>query len=177
MSDLSISATEYGKLRVFALDDQLTIEIENKGTLDPLAQALGSYTLGVQDVQIVQTQSVDVMGLSGLLVDGYDVTLSSTEVALLDALEGTVALIRTSAFQAPVTLRPTGTAKLAATFTEGKAPAPHFTPLESDAVKGVLGGPASDAKPARGFGERLALIAMAAMVSAAAVIYIYYIGF
>ncbi|RLJ51752.1 hypothetical protein BCF46_1968 [Litoreibacter meonggei] len=177
MSDLSISSTEHGKLRVFALSDQLSMKIDNAGTLDPLVQVLGSQTLGVQDVQIVPTDAVDDMGLSGLLLDGYEIALSSEEAARLDALEGTVALIRTGAFQTPVTLRRTGEANLIATLTEGKSPAPRFTPLESDAAKGVLEGPAADAKPARSFGARLSLIALAAMVSAFACLYIYYVGF
>ena len=177
MSDLSISATEHGKLRVFALSDSLFREIENTGGLDPLAQALGLYTLGVHDVQVVQTDTVDGMGLSGLLANGYDITPPPQDSALLDAIEGTVALIRSTAFTGPVTLTLTGEAKFIATYSEGKAPAPKFTPLESDAAKGVLTGPTPEASPKRGFGARLALIAMAAFFAAFAWVFFYYIGF
>lgn len=177
MSDLAISATEHGKLRVFALDDKLAMELDSSGVLDRLEQALGSYALGKQDVQIVQTRAIGDIGLSGLLIDGYDVALSPKDAAQLDAVDGTVALIRSAAFTGAVTLTPNDEVTLVATYTEGKAPAPHFTPLESDAAMGVLEGPTPDVKPKRGFGARLALIAFAAMVAAIACLYFYYTGF
>ncbi|EPX81785.1 hypothetical protein [Litoreibacter arenae] len=177
MSDLSISATEHGKLRVFELDDQLVTEIGHSGSLDRLQRALGVDSLNAEDVQIARVETLGDLGLSGLLREGYDVTPTAEEAAKLDALEGSVALIRTAAFQAPVTLRGAGEAKLVATFTEGRAPAPKFTPLESDAAKGVLEGPSASAKPTSSFVNRLLLIVMAAMAVAFLWVFFYYIGF
>lgn len=176
MSDLSISASEHGQLRVFALSNQLAMEITHTGVLDQLQQALGLDSLGVQDVQIVQISALEDLGLNGLLRDGYAITLNAQEAATIDALTGEVALIRSAAFAAPTSLTLNGEAELIATFTEQSAPAAKFSPLVSDATKGVLGGP-EGTKPRRGFGARLALIAMLALMASLAWVFLFYIGF
>lgn len=176
MPDLPISASEHGKLRVFALSDQLAMEIGQSGVLDRLQQALGLYSLHVQDVQLVQIRALEDLGLKGLLSGGYGITLTPQDAATIDALTGDIALIRTAAFTAPTTITLNGEAELIATFSEQSAPAAKFAPLVSDATKGVLGGP-EGTKPHRGFGARLALIAMLALVASVAWVFFYYIGF
>lgn len=178
MSELTIDANERGQLRVFALSDPLAAQIGNSGSLDALRLALGVDALAPEDVQIVQIRDLNELGLSGLLKEGYDVALSAEQAARMDALEGTVALIRSPAFgSTSVTLRRTSEAKLVTTLSEGNPPAPHFTPLDSDAAKGVLTGPAPDPAPKRSTALRITLIALAAMVAAFLWVFLYYIGF
>ena len=177
MSDLSISATEHGKLRVFSLSPDLSATLDHTGTLDALGVALGVEITSPDDVQIVPANTLGDLGLSGLVREGYDITPSFDDAARLDGLETDVALVRSAAFGGgAVTLTQSAKATLVATFTEGKAPAPQFTPRESDAAQGVLT-PAAPPPTERSLGARLALMAVVAMFIAAAVIYAYYIGF
>ena len=178
MSDLTLSATEHGMLRVFALSADLSAQLEETGSLDALGRALGVEISAPDDVQILSVDTMGELGLSGLLREGYDVVPNLEDATRLDALGRDVALIRSAAFGGvEATFLQTGKAELIATYREGKAPAPHFTPLESDAAKGVLTGPAAGAKPRHSFGARLALIALAAFIVSFAWVYFYYIGF
>lgn len=178
MSDLTVSATEHGKLRVFALSSDFSARLKETGSLDALGLALGAQIAAPDDVQVVSVEAMGELGLSGLLREGYDVTPSLEDTMRLDSLGRDVALIRSAAFDGiGVNLLQTGEAELIATYSEGKSPAPKFTPLESAATKGVLTGSIPDAKPRRSFGARLAWPALAALIASFAWIYIYYIGF
>ncbi|SFR37477.1 hypothetical protein [Litoreibacter janthinus] len=178
MPDLTLSATEHGMLRIFALSSELSAQLEADGSLDALGRAVGVEISSADDVQILSVDTLGELGLSGLLREGYDVTPSLEDSLRLDALGRDVALIRSAAFGGvQATFLQTGDAELIATYAEGKAPAPKFTQLESDAAKGVLGGPAAEAPEGRNFAVRLTLIALAAMIAAFFWVFSYYIGF
>ncbi|SHF51813.1 hypothetical protein SAMN05444273_10731 [Litoreibacter ascidiaceicola] len=174
---LEISKHETGLLRVFQITDDVALPYSLKGDSENLERALGGTRLDPQEMQSLNAGELSEDELRRLLVEGYDIAPEAVNMSKIPHTTSALMLIRSAAFEKkPVLLKLTENAKLVATFTEGRAPAPKFTPLDSDAAKGVLEGPAADAKQGRGFGARLAVIAMAAMVSAAAIMYFYYTG-
>ena len=136
--DHHVRAGERGRVRVFALDYQLSMEIAHIGTYDRLYRALGVDGLQDEDVQIVDIKALEELGLSGFLTEGYGV--SEAEVSqiaeTLDALQGKVAVIRSGAFQgAEVTLPSASEARLVAILGEPEAELPSPVPLESDSAR------------------------------------------
>ncbi|MCF6233179.1 MAG: hypothetical protein L3J36_08795 [Rhodobacteraceae bacterium] len=118
---LSVSANERGVLRLFALDDQLCMEIADAGALDHLYLALGTERLHDPDVQIVQLCTIADMGLPAFLQDAYDIDPAELTplTNTLKALSGTIALLRSGAFNShALHLSPSDHATLIATFTE-----------------------------------------------------------
>ena len=118
---IEIPPNERGRLRLFALDDELSMEITHSGVLDHLYLALGTDPLHDLDVQIVQLRSIEDMGLPAFLQDAYDI--DPAEIApfinILNALTGTVTLLRSGAFNGhALQLTPTEQARLIATFNE-----------------------------------------------------------
>jgi hypothetical protein len=142
MSDLiEISASEHGRVRVFALEYALAMEISHTGGLDRLCRALGVAELQDADVQIVQVEAITDMGLVAFLSEAYGV--EADEIApyaeALRALTGTVAILRSGAFGAkPGTLIPDGEARLVATLTEPNPAIPPMSPLISESAEGTL---------------------------------------
>jgi len=118
---LSVSANERGVLRLFALDDQLSMEIAHSGVLDHLYLALGTDRLHDPDVQIVQLRTIADMGLPAFLQDAYDIDPADLAplTNTLNALSGTIALLRSGAFNSrALQLAPSDQAALIATFNE-----------------------------------------------------------
>ncbi len=122
---IEIPANEHGRLRLFALNDQLSHEIAHSGVLDHLYLALGTNPstgpLHDPDVQIVHLRTIEDMGLPAFLQDAYDIDPAelTPQTNILNAQSGTIALIRSGAFNArALQLTPSDQAALVATFTE-----------------------------------------------------------
>lgn len=151
MSDLiDISAFEHGRVRVFALEYALAMEVAHTGGLDRLCRALGVDNLQDADVQIVEHEAIADMGLVAFLREAYGV--EPDEIApfadKLRALKGTVAVLRSGAFGAkPVTLKTGGEARLIATLTEPNPAIPPMQSLTSKAAEGTVAPPGGRPKP------------------------------
>ncbi|MEP3347420.1 MAG: hypothetical protein ABJN34_07780 [Litoreibacter sp.] len=175
---LEVSKHETGVLRVFQVTDDVALPYSMKGDCENLERAMGGTSLNPQEMQHISAGELSDADLETLLVDGYDIAPASINLSEIPHKLSSILLVRSAAFEnKPATLHLTDNANLVAAFTEGKAPAPQFTPLESDAAKGVLDGPVPEVKKGRSFGDRMALTALAALVCAVAVLYTYYIGF
>ncbi len=136
-----ISATEHGRVRVFALDYALAMEISHTGTLDRLSRALGAADLKKADIQIVELGAIADMGLVAFLIEAYGVEPDEMAPVAdrLRALKGTVAILRSGAFGAkPVTLKTGGEARLIATLTEPNPAIPPMSPLVSETAEGTI---------------------------------------
>ena len=165
MSELiEISASEHGRVRVFALDYALAMEIAHTGTLDRLCRALGVVQLQDADVQIVELHAIADMGLVAFLGEAYGV--EADEMApyaeALKALTGTVAVLRSGAFGAnPVTLKSGGEARLVATLTEPNPAIPPMQPLTSKAAEGTVAPSGGKPKPSdAAISGRIAMIVL-----------------
>lgn len=136
--DHHVPAGERGRVRVFTLDYQLTMEIAHIGTYERLYRALGVDGLQDADVQIVDLKAIAELGLSGFLAEGYGVSegeLASVAKAL-DALKGKVAVIRSGAFQGEEVMLPQGSeATLVAVLNEPEAELASPVPLDSDSAR------------------------------------------
>lgn len=137
-----VRANEHGKLRIFALSDDLAAQIETLGTMDPLFAALGVDRLNAADIQVVPVADLDEIGLTGLLTAGYGIGPAeyADHAEMLNALSGHLALLRSGAFMGQeVRLPADGPARLIACFDEPGAGTPPMTPLRSDSAKGTTG--------------------------------------
>jgi hypothetical protein len=137
----TITADDHGKVRIFQLDPQLEMEIGQSDDYDWLERALGAKIVNKEDVQIVAEMALKDLGLAQFLVMGHGIAEADIkpQMATLNALKGSVAIVRSGAFGGVAfTLRPDSEAKLIATFTEeGVAPAP-LVPLTSEGSAGIL---------------------------------------
>jgi len=116
-----VTAHERGVLRLFALNDQLGMEIAHSGVLDDLWQALGTPPLHEPEVQIVILRAIADMGLPAFLAQAYDIDGSeiAAHAGTLKAQTGTIALIRSGAFNGQARqLTLSDDARLIATFNE-----------------------------------------------------------
>lgn len=163
----TVSKTEHGLVRVFKASYHLDMEISHAGTYDMLCDALGIERIGYDDVQQVGTIGLDGMPLSQFLITAYEVDPAeiAPKTAELDALEGMILLIRSSAFlDRPVTLKTDGHAKLIATLSEPNATSQITVPLMSKMAEGVLEAPPAKKKPSdAAMGGRVATIALLVM--------------
>lgn len=161
---IEIPANERGRLRLFALDAQLGMEIAHSGVLDHLYLALGSDPLHDPDVQIVQLREIDDMGLAAFLQDAYGIEPDelARHTAVLNALNGTVALLRSGAFYGrSLRLIPTNKATLIATFTE---PQPDWSAKPMPTTRPVRRSPRLARTRARQIGFTLFAAMMALIV-------------
>lgn len=161
---IKISATEHGKVRVFALDYALAMELAHTGAIDRLCRALGVDELQEADVQIVQLQDIAEMGLVAFLTEAYGIDADEIAPVAEDlrALKGTVAILRSGAFGGkPVTLKTGGEARLVATLTEPNPAIPPMTPLTSEAAEGRVAASGGKAKPSdAAMSGRIAMIVL-----------------
>jgi hypothetical protein len=137
----TITANEFGKVRVFQLNYALESEVGGAGDYHRLEHALGVTFANTEDVQIIAQAALDDLGLAQFLMMGHGISQAqiTPEMDRLNALTGSFAIIRSGVFGGvAVTLADHDDAKLIATFTEeGAAPAP-LTPLTSDSSKGTI---------------------------------------
>ncbi|MGH1577758.1 hypothetical protein [Planktotalea sp.] len=135
---MQITPTEHGVVRLFSID--LPLADARKFDIDALGAALGGVALDAEQVDLINLDDLEDMGLDGYLIHGIGVTRS--EVVQLRpqirALKGHVALIRSAAFGGmAATLTPQKPIRWIATF--GEVPLDLTAkPLRSDSAKGTL---------------------------------------
>lgn len=142
-------ANEFGKVRVFQLAYQLKSEIGEPEDYTRLETAIGVKIVKQEDIQIVSEAALHDLGLAQFLMMGHGIVEDdiAPATAMLNALKGSVAIIRSGAFGPDaVTFPDTGEATWIATFNEqGTAPAP-MTPLTSESAEGTMEAAESPAK-------------------------------
>jgi len=137
----TIAAHEHGKVRVFQLSAALASVLEKEETLDALGAALGLSINDPDDVQVVSEAELRDLGLAQFLMLGYGIAEAdiAPEMATLNALSGSFAVIRSGAFgKAASTLRPSEDAALIATFSEDSGDPAPLTPLQADTATGAI---------------------------------------
>jgi hypothetical protein len=157
-----VLAGERGVVRVFALGYRVSMELAHFEAVDRLKEALGLADLNADDVQIVEIKAIAEMGLSGFLVEAYDV--AEDEIAThrdnLDALKGHVAVLRSGAFAgAAATLPTTGEARLVAVLHEPRMSAPEPMP-RYDSATGAAGTPQKKPVSDKAMSGRIAMYAL-----------------
>jgi hypothetical protein len=146
----TITADDHGKVRIFQLDPKLAIEIGDTGNYDRLERALGTKIMNKEDVQIVAEMALNDLGLAQFLMMGHGIAEADIkpQMATLNALKGSVAIVRSGAFGGVAfTLRPDSEAKLIAAFTEEGAALAPLVPLTSEGSAGILAPEAPAKKP------------------------------
>lgn len=160
---IDIKATETGVVRVFAvdLDRQAAKAFNTQGETWPLKEALGAEYLDPAHVDLFQVEDLEGVGLAKYLEDGMGVSWDDIEDAhvLIEALRGTVMVVRSSAFggQAQV-ISPRAPLRLVATFNEDKPPV-QFEKLPDGGAEGVPAGPKKPPSDAAMSG-RVAMLAL-----------------
>ncbi len=158
----TVGEREHGIVRVFQMDN---LDGAERTTSD-LQVALGVSELGDKDTQLVDAATRDELDLTQLLEDGYGVDRAelAPSAGVLNALDGTVWLVRTAAFRdRPVTLKTDAEATLIGTFREAEQGV-TFEPLPSDGADGPISSPPPKKKPTdAAMGGRVAMIALIVM--------------
>ncbi|MEM9248986.1 MAG: hypothetical protein AAGB05_09850 [Pseudomonadota bacterium] len=102
---LRVITGERGVVRVFAAPTGAPGWAKTDAADWPLPAALGVETLGADDVQVFEVTDLAQMRLGEFLAQGYDIASDQIDHAALDAVEGTIAVVRSTAFaETPVTL-------------------------------------------------------------------------
>ena len=163
MSDrFEVKQGERGLVRLFTVDLPPD-RIDALRTPD-LARALGVETLDADQIDLFSTDDVKELGLTGYMTEGLGIPEAdlAADRAQLDALTGTVLIVRSAAFggqAARVTVR--APLHWVATYAEDHAPV-KFDPLPS-------GGPADTAN-ARQPAKRVSNAAMSGRVAMVALV-------
>jgi len=168
IGEITIDAGEFAIVRVFQLSDGLARQLADAPGLAPLARALGVETLNPDHVQVTALRTLDDLGLAGLLEQGHGVapTTLAPDARRLSELTGTVAILRSRAFDGAVTLHPSQECPLIATYAEEGAPPPRMTPLHSTGAAGNLdSAPDEGMAPDYRASRRTLLIALALAVA------------
>jgi len=130
---MHITAHETGVVRLFALElDQAEAKRFDAAAL---GAALGGADLDDPQVDIIDTDVLDELGLSGYLTDGMGVPEAEIAplAARIDALDGWVVVVRSAAFGGQaVTLTPRAPLRWVASF--GETPLDLTAPIVMCAV-------------------------------------------
>ena len=118
---LIVPAGERGVVRLFALNNQLSMEIHQSGLAGNLSRAFGLAEMHDDDVQLVKTEEISDVGLAAFLIEAYDI--DPAEIALYDdtlkTISGEIAIVRSGAFAGHMAeLKTDGAATLIAAFGE-----------------------------------------------------------
>ena len=169
----TVGEYEHGLVRVFLLDVSLRAEVETSGTYDAFCAALGIAQINADDVQTLDTATLDHMLLVDFLRDGYEANEDDlTEYQFqLDAVSDTdtmVLIVRSGAFiDRPASLVTDGPARLIATLREPEAQMP-MTPLPNPDPEAVLEDATQKKRPSdaamSGRIATMVLVLMAALV-------------
>jgi len=166
MSEI-VSEHEHGVVRVFLASYNLSMDISHSGTYDLLCKSFGIDWIDHKDVQQVGKAALDGMPLADFLITAYDIDPAeiAPHAAALNALDGMVLIIRSSAFKdRPVTLKTNNQAKLIATFKEPDTATTIILPLMSNSADGILTPPPVKKKPSdAAMGGRVATVALLVM--------------
>ncbi len=112
---MSITATEHGIVRLFAIETAQRFEHAD------LNEALGVEALDETHVDLITLSDLDELGLEGYLTLGMGIPAAEVEAmrAQLQPLKGTVVLLRSAAFQSKATtLTPKAPLRWIASFGE-----------------------------------------------------------
>ncbi|SHJ02770.1 hypothetical protein [Wenxinia saemankumensis] len=178
MTEMHIPPHERGQVRVFDVDLPPG-EAKRFAEAAPgsVAQALGVPGLSARHVEVFDLSDLRGLGLRGYLHSGQGVAHEALEpdAALLDGLEGHVALVMSGAFEGrgtAVVVRPP--LRWVGTWTEAEAETPGIV-LDSGSAKG----PADMAEagaPVRGPRSRGALVVTLALLLLAVVLFLWLAG-
>lgn len=166
MSDvIAIPSGERGKIRVFALDmpPEQARFLKEPGAL---AQVLGIDDIDLEHVEIFPIADLEEIGLAGYLTDGCDVAPDQVEDTrdALEALEGYVLLIRSSAFAGTETrLTPAKPLILIGTYTERPTDW-SAQPLETQSAK-PFSSPRASPREIRNRAQRIGFTIFAVVMS------------
>ena len=166
---LKVEASEFGFLRVFALDRD---EIVTRHGVANLIGALADP----DKVEVVDTKDVEALGLTRYLIEGYGIEEDdiADEVDALDAIDGHVALIPTSAFNGQeATLEPSPPLRFIGLYAEAESapPAPNMSSQSAEAATSPVDEQEESSKS--GFGMRDLRLAVVTIVLLAAAYYAY----
>ena len=117
---LSVQTDEFGFLRIFALDREEIV------TQRGVANLIGAL-VDPEKVEVVDTKDVSALGLATYLVEGYglDAEDIADETEALNAIDGHVVLIPTSAFGGEeVHLNPSPPLRFIGLYAEAEATPP-----------------------------------------------------
>ncbi|WP_099824344.1 hypothetical protein [Oceaniglobus indicus] len=137
---IQVSAGEHGVLRLFSL----SMPPEEAATLrdgKALSAALGASHIDPEHAEVIALNDIGGIGLSSYLTEGVGIRADEVraERARLDALEGHVLLLRSSAVGARAQqLTPDPRLTLIATLHEDAPAPPPMDPLRSDSAKGTI---------------------------------------
>ena len=167
--EFTISATETGIIRVFALDldaDAATA-FATTAADDPgvIARGLGVDSIDPAYAELFPISNLTGLGLAGYLTEGLGVPEDQVaqDRARLNALEGHVLVVTSKAFAGqPVTLKPQSPLRWVGTYTEEGAPV-NFAPLPDEGAKGTIAAPAT--KPGKSDARMSGMVATIALVA------------
>lgn len=168
---LTVSANEFGLIRVFRLSDSLRDALGGTADMAPLETALGAIIAQPADVQVVSPDALRDMGLSTFLAMAYGIDAGALAATpgLEDGPDAAVAILRSGAFGgAAVALNDSPDARLIATLQEDTPAAASLGGLQSQAAMGAISPPPG--KPAKsdarigGMVATLALLVLFALV-------------
>ncbi|MGX9356984.1 hypothetical protein ACS3SW_17995 [Roseobacteraceae bacterium S113] len=149
MTQMQVKASETGLVRLFAIDLPVKEALRLKNQPNALAAVLGIEALDMDHVEIFELEDLVGLGLESYLNEGHGVEENQLSAVRwqLDALEGAVMLLRSSAIVArPATLQVQTPLRWIATFGEAVAPVP-MTGLSTPSAQGTLGAPAQAPGP------------------------------
>ncbi len=160
---LKVEESEFGFLRVFALDREEIV------TRHGVANLIGAH-IDADKVEVIDTKDVEAMGLAGYLVQGYGIAEDDVEdeADALNAIDGHVALIPTSAFDGQeAALSPSPPLRFIGLYAEAdsEAPTPNITP--PPAPESVESPKPENTEPRFGLRDlRLAVVTIVLLVAA-----------
>jgi hypothetical protein len=144
---LNITASEHGVVRLFAID----LDAQAAQTFDhaALAAALGITAINPKHADIIALEDLDELGIEGYLTLGMGIPADEIQPMRpqLNALKGTVALIRSAAFNGQATtLTPKSPLRWIASF--GETPLDlTATPIHTASAQGYITGKTPPARP------------------------------
>lgn len=139
---MEVKADEYGLLRVFAMDR------DDRKTPAEIGALIGAE-VDASKIEVADTKSVAGLGLATYLAEGYGIAPADLRdhAEALDAIDGHVALIPTSAFQKQtVRLEPKPPLRFVGIFAEA-AGKPATNMARREASEGTLPTPEAPAEP------------------------------
>ena len=180
MTQIDIKKGEFGLIRLFALSMDKADATMLSGNGIGIADALGTGMVDAGGVSVVPIDVLDGMGLYGYLQEGEGVPKDQlmSDRAKIDALDGFVMVVRSSAFKGLAqTLDLTPQVTLIATYREPSRLSGTPTDLSSDSAAAYSGTPedaaikaAQNAKTRIPWGLTLTLLVLAGLLFALLVI-------
>lgn len=158
---LTISASEFGRVRLFSLTPALAQELHDADDLGhALGRALGTEPLDAGQADLIAPVQLGELGLALYLQDGIGIPRDQLDTQALAAIDSPVLILRSAAFRGTARqLTPAPGITLVATYDETRDRIEH-RPLSSDGAKGHL---AAGAGPKQSQGAMMGKVAMGAL--------------